>query len=152
MPLKRIILAVGLGLTLAGSAAAAEDTPPVLPVLKADELTLEEFQWINRLVVVFADTPADPRFAEQMRMLLERPFDLIERDVVVITDTDPSARSPLRMKLRPRGFMMVLIGKDGGIKLRKPSPWSTREISRSIDKFPMRQEEIREKKEAARAG
>ena len=39
---------------------------------------------------------------------------------------------------------MVLIGKDGGVKLRKPSPWSTREISRSIDKMPMRQREIRE--------
>ncbi len=46
--------------------------------------------------------------------------------------------------MRPAGFMLVLVGKDGGIKLRKPSPWDVREITRSIDKMPMRQREIRE--------
>jgi len=70
------------------------------------------------------------------------------RDVVVFVDTDPKARSALRKKLRPRGFMLVLIGKDGGVKLRKPLPWSVRELSRSIDKMPTRQREI----EARRGG
>jgi hypothetical protein len=50
----------------------------------------------------------------------------------------------LRTKLRPRGFMVVLIGKDGGVKLRKPFPWDVREFSRSIDKMPMRQQELRD--------
>ena len=45
--------------------------------------------------------------------------------------------------------MLTLVGKDGNIKLRKPFPWSVREISRSIDKMPMRLREIREAKEAA---
>ena len=70
------------------------------------------------------------------------------RDVVVLTDTNPDARQPLRLRMRPRGFMLVLVGKDGGIKLRKPFPWSVREISRSIDKMPIRQREIRDAKEA----
>jgi hypothetical protein len=43
----------------------------------------------------------------------------------------------------------VLVGKDGGNKLRKPFPWDVREISRSIDKMPMRQREIRENKDAS---
>lgn len=128
-------------------AAAAQET--ALPIFEAGEVTLEEFLWVKRPVVVFADTPADPRYSEQIRMLLERPEALIERDVVVITDTDPAARSALRQELRPRGFMMVLIGKDGDVKLRKPSPWSSREISRSIDKMPMRQREIRERQAGA---
>jgi len=38
--------------------------------------------------------------------------------------------------------MLVLIGKDGGVKLRKPFPWNVREISRVIDKMPMRRQEI----------
>jgi len=63
----------------------------------------------------------------------------------VLTDTDPAAKSALRTALRPRGFGLVLIDKDGEVKLRKPAPWSTREISRSIDKWPTRQQEIREK-------
>lgn len=54
----------------------------------------------------------------------------------------------MRQRLRPRGFMLVLIGKDGGVKLRKPVPWDVREISRSIDKFPLRQQEIRDRRAA----
>ena len=29
------------------------------------------------------------------------------------------------------------------IELRKPAPWSVREITRTIDKMPLRQQEIR---------
>jgi len=43
----------------------------------------------------------------------------------------------------------VLIGKDGGVKLRKPFPWSVRELSRSIDKMPMRQQELRDRRDDA---
>ena len=32
--------------------------------------------------------------------------------------------------------------KDGQVKLRKPFPWDVREISRAIDKFPLRRQEI----------
>lgn len=71
---------------------------------------------------------------------------LEERDVVVLTDTDPSARAPLRQKLRPRGFALVVIDKDGGVKLRKPTPWSVRELTRTIDKMPTREQEVRERR------
>lgn len=132
---------------------ASEDAPqqpaPVLQIFEAADADLEEFKWTHRPVVVFADSPADPRFTEQIEMLTERPAELIERDVVVITDTDPDAESAVRRKLRPRGFQLTLIGKDGQVKLRKPSPWSAREISRSIDKMPLRQREIREQKAGA---
>ena len=40
--------------------------------------------------------------------------------------------------------MLTVIGKDGGVKLRKPFPWDVRELSRSIDKMPLRQQEIRD--------
>ena len=67
------------------------------------------------------------------------------RDVIIITDTDPAERNRIcARKLRPRGFMLVLIGKDGGVKLRKPFPWDVRELSRQIDKMPIRQQEIRD--------
>ena len=42
--------------------------------------------------------------------------------------------------------MLVLIGKDGSVYLRKPFPWSVREIGRSIDKMPLRQQEIRDRR------
>ena len=72
--------------------------------------------------------------------------ELALRDVVVIFDTDPAGRSDTRLRLRPRGFMLALMGKDGAIKARKPSPWDVRELSRSIDKMPMRQQEMQDRR------
>jgi len=136
-------------------ATASDGTSPELSLLElweedrtqifnATDLTLDEFKWIARPVVIFADTPADPAFTRQIRLLTERMDELVERDVIIITDTDPDAKSALRRKLRPRGFMLTLIGKDGGVKLRKPFPWDVRELTRSIDKMPLRQQEIRD--------
>lgn len=111
-------------------------------IRSAENVTLEEFLWIKRPIVVFADSPADPRYVQQMQYLTSDLNALDLRDVVIITDTNPSERSPARIALRPRGFMLAIIDKDGGVKQRKPLPWSVREISRAIDKMPTRQQEI----------
>ncbi len=133
---------------LAPHAAGATDGTPVDGViLPGEDADLNEFLWIKRPVVVFADSPSDPRFVEQMNFLTERLEDLEARDVVVLTDTDPGAGSALRRQLRPRGFMLVLIGKDGKVELRKPVPWDVRELGRVIDKMPIRQQEIRDRLE-----
>lgn len=115
-----------------------------LRVFDATEIDLDVFQWRARPVVVFANSAFDPAFSEQMEYLLEEPDRLIDRDVVIVVDTDPDGRSEVRQRLRPRGFMLVLIGKDGEVELRKPQPWTAREVSRSIDKMPMRKQELRE--------
>ncbi|WP_390910647.1 DUF4174 domain-containing protein [Pseudosulfitobacter sp. SM2401] len=135
--------------TLFATCAVAQDTSLSLEdtvFVTQSEANLNEFVWKKRPVVVFADSDADPRYGEQIELLMANLPDLAERDVVVLTDTDPAARSELRTKLRPRGFMLVIIGKDGDVKLRKPLPWDVREISRSIDKMPMRKREIREQR------
>lgn len=121
---------------------ATQDPADTL-IMNGETANLNEFLWIKRPLIVFADTPADPRYVEQMGYIAERLDVLNERDVVVLTDTDPAARSELRKALRPRGFSLVLVGKDGVIYLRKPAPWRVREITRSIDKLPMRQQELR---------
>jgi hypothetical protein len=129
---------------LAADGTAPADDEYVRPVGDSE---LSDFMWTHRPIVVFADTPADPRFQQQIDMLLDGEDAMRDRDVVVLTDTDPSARSAIRSKLRPRGFQMDFVDKDGVVKLRKPSPWSVREIGRSIDKTPLREREIRERRE-----
>lgn len=145
--MKHVLPVVIAGL-LGGSLAAAEGE-----VTSADALFVEgevedlsQFVWEKRPIIVFADSPADPNFGQQIEFLEARAEELLERDVVVLTDTDPSKDSALRTKLRPRGFMLVLIGKDGNVTLRKPSPWDVRQLMRSIDSMPMRQREIRERR------
>lgn len=128
----------------ADAAEPAAVAAPALPIVDSADVTLDDFLWVKRPIVVFADAAADPRFVEQMRFLEADIEELLLRDVVVMTDTDRKSGSALRKKLRPRGFMLALIDKDGEVKLRKPAPWTVREITRSIDKWPTRQQEIRE--------
>jgi hypothetical protein len=141
--LQILVLAVFLPL----SATAQEAT---LPVLEASGVTLAEFLWIKRPIVVFADSPNDPAFATQLEYLAEQPQALADRDVVVIVDTDPASASFVRQKLRPRGFSLVLLDKDGGVEIRKPRPWDVREITRAIDKFPLARQEQLERYPAGR--
>ena len=145
---RRILAVLFLSCSFcAGVSALAEDRAEELQFIDMADpengvQDLDQFLWNSRVIAVLADSPNHPLFAEQMELFRALPNELIERDVIVLTDTEPSAETPLREKLRPRGFAVVIIGKDGGVKLRKPFPWSVREISRAIDKMPLRQLEI----------
>lgn len=125
---------------------AVEPETPVL-IQSGEDVDLASFLWHKRPIVIFADSPEDPRFNTQIELLSRDAKMLLDRDVIVLTDTNPAAKSELRKKLRPRGFTLVLVGKDGGVKLRKPHPWSVRELTRSIDKFPDRLREVEERRE-----
>ena len=108
---------------------------------------IKGFEWAQRPIVIFANSDKDPNFLSQMEFLSQDIKALKERDIVVLVDTNPSIPSALRKKLRPHGFAFILIGKDGQVKLRKPSPWNIREIARVIDKMPIRQQEITRKRQ-----
>ncbi|MDA8817740.1 DUF4174 domain-containing protein [Planktomarina sp.] len=112
-------------------------------IFDASEVELSDVIWVARPWVVFADSPLDPTFTQQMALLQAKIAVLQERDVMIVVDTDPKAKSTLRRTLHPKGFNWVLIGKDGNIKLRKPFAWDMRELSRVIDKMPIRQREMR---------
>lgn len=134
-----------------GEAAAAEaPAEGGFAPLDAREVRLADFLWVARPVVVFADSPADPLFARQMRYLEAGWPDLAARDVVVIVDTDPAARSDARQRLRPRGFSLVFVDKDGDVKQRKPQPWTARELVHAIDRTPLRRQEMLEQSPAGR--
>ncbi len=147
-PLLTLVFASLLAFPLTAQEAPSAPAEPAPDSILIDgtDVDLKQFLWKNRPIVVFADSPNDPRFVRQMELLTARLDDLAERDVVILTDTDPELRSALRERLHPRGFMLVLIVKDGTIYLRKPLPWDVREISRTIDKLPMRQDEVRERR------
>lgn len=148
--MKTLLPFVMAGISAFTTPVVAQEVSEDLPMFfQMDEVNLSQFKWKNRPVVVFAESELDPAFTEQMALLEAREDELRSRDVVVITDTDPSILSDLRRKLRPRGFMLVIINKEGTVNVRKPFPWSVREITRSIDKMPIRKREIREEKERA---
>ncbi len=97
-----------------------------------------------RLVVVVAQ-PYDPRALRQRAMLDSDPAALRERDVVVQTITPETAR-----RARPElgvaadaSFAVLLVGRDGGVKLRRDAPVASSVIIALIDTMPMRRAEMR---------
>jgi len=125
------------------AATIAPDSEQTAPFLDAFDINLDDFLWLSRVLIVFVDTPNDPRLAEQIAFFNDDIDVALERDLVLVVDSDPAAKSPLREKLRPRGFSLVLIDKDGTKILRKATPWQLRELARVIDKTTTRQQELR---------
>ncbi len=78
--------------------ALGEEAAPAPVTISAAETSLEAYLWTHRPLVVFADAEADPRFAEQMALLAADSAALFERDVIIVTDTDPAARSSVRRR------------------------------------------------------
>jgi hypothetical protein len=141
------LFAVALLLS-AGTAAAQDERQTPAVALQAESAakppappSLDELQWIARPIVIFADSPNDPRYLQQLRMLDERMPELEDRAVIVLTDTDRAANGPLRQQLRPRDFNLVLIDLDGTIAQRRPAPTTARELINMIDRMPSRRQE-----------
>lgn len=147
---RRSVLAVLAFAIPALSLAARADEAPAFTPVPASEVVEAELLFVRRPVVVFADSPADPAFVRQMELLARYYSELAARDVILIIDTDPATPSPLRKKLRPRGFSLVLMDKDWKPSIRKPLPWDGREIVNSIDKMPIARSEALEKNPAGR--
>ena len=142
------IFAVFFGITILSSSATAGETLAAWQanpsrIFSTSDVDLSDMVWVARPLVIFANSPLDPTFKEQMALLQEGLDVILERDVMIVVDTNPKLKTAIRENLRPKGFVWVLIGKDGNVKLRKPFAWDMRELSRVIDKMPMRQQEIK---------
>jgi hypothetical protein len=139
---------------VAAETAVADDTAgpagtPADPLAAAD-VVLADLIFVKRPVIVFADTPNDPNFIRQMQLLQRDRGDLADRDAVVIVDTDPADATDVRRQFRPRGFSLVLVDKDGRAMRRLPLPAELREILNTIDRSPVRRQEMLERRPAGR--
>lgn len=147
-PLHALVFAALLPFAALAEGASA-DAPVFGPVSAADAVLADQM-FVKRPVVIFADSPNDPNFIRQMDLLSRDYSYLEERDVILVTDTDPAAQSEWRHKLRPRGFSLVIMDKDLRPVIRKPNPWTVREITAAIDKLPLRRQEMLERNPAGR--
>lgn len=102
---------------------------------------LAAYRWSRRVVLVFATGPDDPELRAQVAELTPRAPDLAERDIVVIVSADPALRRSLSVPAD--GFAVLLLGKDGGVKLRSAVPVAFAELAATVDAMPMRQDESR---------
>lgn len=119
-------------------------TPP--PSLKQ---WLAQNQWKHRIILLYAPSASSPELTRQRDILATDPAGLTERDLIVrelpadqLSDAD---RAFLQQSLNTTGntFRLLLIGKDGGVKVRKTSPLALKQLFSTIDGMYMRQQEMK---------
>jgi len=129
---------------------------------EALSMDLNQFQWKNRLLFIFAPQEGDSFFQALQSEISTQPDEIAERDLVVFeifetgpsymgtTRVDPQAAAAIRTKFAaPVGqFTCILVGKDGGTKLRRHAPVKLEEVFDLIDAMPMRREEMRQKSQS----
>ncbi len=107
---------------------------------------LDRLRWQNRVVVVWAESTNDERLSRQEKLLQANTEGLDERDVKVFSltgDTPEGQHFRTKLGIEHHSFALVLIGKDGSVKLRKYEPVDPRDLFRTIDRMPMRKDEMK---------
>ena len=106
-------------------------------------VTLAQIRWHQRVLLLFA--PDAQALSAQRAIIAGWSGQAAERDLVTVTVTGDmvagaaDTAASLRRRFRPgAGFTAILIGKDGGEKLRAAEPITAATLERTIDAMPMR--------------
>ncbi|WP_225000251.1 DUF4174 domain-containing protein [Cesiribacter sp. SM1] len=119
---------------------------------------LDKYQWKNRLLLLFAPDEDDKSYRLQLEELLKQEKGLRERDLLIFhvfpdrvilpdgTVTVQADASELRKHyiIPLKETATLLIGKDGGEKLRSRDLLTTERLFQTIDVMPMRRNEMKE--------
>lgn len=126
-----------------------------------DNINLESHRWKSRLILLFAPSEDDPRYQSQVEQFYSEQEQVRDRDIILFEllgkdrrgadgAVSPNQKTDSlweRFDVSETEFAFILLGKDGGVKLRSDGPVPPSEVFSLIDSMPMRQEEMRRKKE-----
>ena len=107
---------------------------------------LDSLQWKNRVLLLFSPAADSRELAEQKAKLGAEAAGLEERDMKVFEIVgDQAGADGLRSRfgVKPDRFTVVLIGKDGGSKLKKTGVVDVASLFSKVDSMPMRRSEMR---------
>lgn len=117
--------------------------------MSAQELT--EFKWKKRILLIMDVNNDLPARNTQISKFVIRHDEMEERDLVlfVCTGKEVLDKDGLKTDINPDKISygefqgVILIGKDGGVKLRKKFIVEPKEIFDLIDQMPMRRSEMK---------
>jgi hypothetical protein len=126
---------------------------------ETSSMDLTQFQWKNRLLFIFAQDGSHPFFKDLQNQIIAQKAEVDDRDLIVF---EVPVQGPARMNSMPLdpknadsirnhfavsddAFSLILVGKDGGIKLRRNEPVDLTDVFGLIDSMPMRRREIKQK-------
>ncbi len=124
-----------------------------------ETLGLKEYEWRNRLLLLFTPSLDGPGYLKLNEDLSRQKEEVMDRDLLVLHILESGETTlgnlPLaegsgdylreKFSIKPGTFTVLLIGRDGGVKLRREGQVKLQEIFSLIDSMPMRQREMREK-------
>lgn len=126
---------------------------------QAQITNLDDFQWKNRLLIIYSADQKSTQLQEQLDAIAQIKKRYKERDLKVIILRNEKVEiwnsnenhdfqfNQIIKELNideDKLYQNLLIGKDGGGKLRSNSPISNEKLFDTIDAMPMRQREIRD--------
>lgn len=125
------------------------------------EFNLASYKWKNRVLLVFAYNAENVNYQRQVELFKQHQQGLNERDLLLVTvlekgtsysneqpiNTASAAKLRQRFNINDNDFRVILVGKDGGAKLKDAKVVQAETIFREIDAMPMRQQEMRQKRE-----
>jgi IS4 transposase len=117
---------------------------------------LGDYRWQSRPLLLFAPTENDPRLAETLSRIEASRCDFVSRDMVIgvvvsegsstldgqAITVEESQRLMSQYAVGENAFSVVLIGKDGGEKLRVDEVPDLPRIYAVVDGMPMRSREM----------
>ncbi len=120
--------------------------------MQEGRLDLAAYRWQHRLVLIFALTATESAYLEQLAVFAGHEPDNADRDLLIGQfprhgqgllngqQVIPEAVATLRRQFAVErdGFTVLLIGKDGGVKMRSSQPLTAEQIFATIDQMPMR--------------
>lgn len=127
----------------------------------AADLDLDSWRWKNRVILLYSPTESNASFQSQKHLLASNAEGVVERDLVILELVEQGQSRVghqllsetsvqdirQRLGLQAGTFQVLLIGKDGGVKLRSSEPVPMKDLFGLIDSMPMRQQEMESKKQ-----
>lgn len=138
-------------------ASKSDSTPDSRPNASAKNLRMEELRWQRRPLLIFAPDQTSDSLQKQTEPITDVREKIDERDMAILQivgsrgtiDGQPLTSESVR-QLRSRydidqdQFAVLLVGKDGTVKLKRNEPVAWKTLFERIDSMPMRKREMQQ--------
>ncbi|WP_405206015.1 DUF4174 domain-containing protein [Aquimarina sp. LLG6339-5] len=127
----------------------------LLPILSFSQ-DLDKHRWEDRLILVLADSYKNPKLVKQLEEFKNKSKSLEDRKLLVYQITPTSYQTGIHKNTLTKSsafykkynasnedFKIILIGLDGGMKLKSNKVLLSTQIFDQIDQMPMRRQELR---------
>jgi hypothetical protein len=122
-----------------------------------DTFDLDSYRWKHRVLIAFAPSAIDTGYTDLLQQVEDRKIDFLDRDMLLIRvlaegisaagrdslSAEDAATLRERFAVSDSDSVVLLLGKDGGVKQRDDLPANLQEFFALIDTMPMRKREMR---------